>query len=166
VKKSARADNRGIFASLLLLYHLCHTDSPFAYHTALTSLTQPRIRALREPFKEIGNQLSAPPDAFLHPLSPALRTARRLRVILSQERFDPITYWHMFEDPDVSALEKAIIGWSSGRVRECAWDIVRKAYLEVSVDWVGLWLGLSPPEIEEWVRKKGHTIEKGRIKFR
>lgn len=171
-------DNRGLYASLLLLYHLCHSGSITAYTAALGELTRPKRTIFRAPFADSTSGSSGtngsqptekpklPPRPFLHPLDPSLRLARRLAQILSAERFDPVAYWGILADPKTSSAEGAMISWGTDRVRERAWEVMKRAYLEVRMEWAGEWLGLEEGEVGEWAEGKGAQVKDGRIKLR
>jgi hypothetical protein len=59
-----------------------------------------------------------------------------------------------------------MISWGTDNVRERAWEVLKKAYLEIGVGWAGEWLGLGEEEVEEWAKAKGTQVKDGRIKLR
>lgn len=163
------SDNRDLYISLLLLYHLCSSNSPTMYYSTLIDLTRPRAPNLRRPFADLTNippTSHTTPKPFLHPLSECLRLPRRLHHILSGDRFDPISFWRILREKGISESEREIISWASEKVRERAWEVMRRAYLEVRVDWAGEWLGLSEGEVGKYVKEKGMKVDNDRIKLR
>jgi hypothetical protein len=59
-----------------------------------------------------------------------------------------------------------MISWSTDKVRERAWEVLKKAYLEVGMEWAGEWLGLEEGEVGEWAKARGMQVKDGRIKLR
>ena len=158
-------------ASLLLLYHLCHTGSFEMYWSTLQSLTALRHRRLSRPYDSTAIAGSSERDRAV--VSPAaeepfisldqVRIATRCARYLSPHTFDPISFFHLALTSPVSAPrsasssiagpgeplmgsvsphERAIMQWAVPTVRDRAWAVMRKAYLEVRLPWAGQWVGI------------------------
>lgn len=191
------SDNRAEFASLLLLFHLCHSASTTMFHSTLIELTAPQTRSLRRPFEVADTNLATPArrplstktipqPAFLAiaDLTIPIRAAQHL----STHAFNPIAYFRLLA-PDgkgagvgsISPYERAILQWAAPSVRDRAWEVMRRAYMEVRVRWAGELLGIrgegtdggdvndeGREEVEGYVAGKGLTVEResGRIKLR
>ena len=165
---AGETDQRRLFASVLLLFHLCHTDSRSTYFSALSEWTSPKPRKLRTPFADLTNAPSTPPRCLDPPLvrPKILRLPMRAARSLAPESFDPVSFWQMTEDQNISTLERAMIRRASTRVRDRAWGAMKRAYVEVRVDWAGKWLGLDEEELNEWAAKEGAKVTEGRLKLR
>ena len=169
-------DRRIGFASILLLYHLAHGDSYRTFFSTLMSITNPTAAKLRRPFddlhqaSDIPDQPRAPttsPDAPIafckrRDLWYALRASRAL----AEETFNPLLYFALVSDPKASVYERAVLSWAAERVQKRAWGIMRKAYLECRLDWVGRWVGEDENEAGSWVEAEGGRVIDGKVPVR
>jgi hypothetical protein len=170
-------DRRAHFASMLLLYHLAHTGSTATFHSVLQDLTAPTTQRLQRPFDDVinippsapvssGSSVSSgsPPRAFLRreDLWYPIRAAQAL----AQETFSPIRFFRLVRDQRASPYERAMLSWATDRVRERAWVVMRRAYIEVGMEWAGGSLGLERAAVGPWVEQRGGRVDVGKIKLR
>ncbi len=157
------SDNRVEFASLLLLYHFAHSDSRSAFQSTLLELTAPSHRPLRSPFSD-DSPISPSAEPFLPPsgLSFAIQASRTL----APETFSPLAYFALLNDASASKSERTVLSWAEGRVRERAWAMMQRAYLEMSLEWVGRLAGYSEEEVLVWVKGRGGKIEGKKVRLR
>lgn len=167
---AAARDHRAEFARLLLLFHLVQ-NGPTAFHQAYLELTASSSITLRTPFADIsessaqGVNTKAPPEPpFLAPEH--LELPLRVCWILSPERFSPVTFFELLRDKHLTAYERAILAWATPSIRQRAWDVMKKSYMEVSVEWAGRWLGLGDTQVLSWASSQGCRVEQGRVKLR
>lgn len=154
-------DHRTQFASILLLLQLVQSGpSTSNFHSTLLQLTSPPPTRLYSKFT------SDPPttrrDRPLLPLS-SLSYAIQVSRALSVERFNPIRYFQLLNDKSVSSYERIVLGWARDRVRDRAWEVMKKAYMSMKLDWATQWTG---EEGEGWVEKRGGTHVDGVVKLR
>lgn len=168
------ADSRAEFARLLLLFHLVQNGQAAFFETYL-DLTLSRSISLRSPLADISTDEQTPQrrsEATRTPADPSFLKAAELYLplqvarLISLERFSPIGFFALLRDRRISPCERAILSWASESVRERAWVVLKKGYMEVSVEWAGRWLGLMGDELREWVEKQGCRIDGDRIKLR
>ncbi|RXK39650.1 hypothetical protein M231_03004 [Tremella mesenterica] len=165
---SSRRDAREEFASLLLLFHLVQdASSSTNFHSTLMELTNHQSRRLRTPFTH--SQLNSipptqPQDPFL--LRSALAYSIRAYHAVSVEHFSPLAYYALLDNPSASPYEKMILSWVESGIRERVWEVLKKTYLETSLEWGGRLLHLSLDQVESWAVNKGDKVESGRLKLR
>lgn len=164
-------DRRVQFASMLLLYHLAHTGSTATFHSVLQDLTAPTSQRLRTPFDDVINvPPSAPmssvtsPQAFLR--REDLWYPIRAAEALAQETFSPIRFFRLLRDERASPYERAMLSRAKDRVRERAWEVMRRAYIEIGMDWAAGSLGLEGAAVGSWVEQRGGRVDVGKIKLR
>ena len=156
-----REDSRVQFASILLLLQLVQGESSTSnIHSTLLRLTSPPPTRLYSKFT------SDPPttrrDQPLLPLS-SLSYAVQASRTLSTERFNPMRYFQLLDDDSVSTYERIVLSWAQDRVRERAWEVMKKAYMSMKLDWAVQWMS---EEGEGWVGKRGGTLVDGVVKLR
>jgi hypothetical protein len=154
-------DYRAQFASILLLLQLVQSEpSTSNFHSTLLQLTYPTPTRLYSKFT------SDPPttrqDYPLLPLS-SLTYAVQASRALSIERFDPMRYFQLLNDKSVSSYERIVLGWAEDRVRDRAWEVMKKAYMSMKLDWAVQWMS---EEGEGWVEKRGGKHVDGIVKLR
>lgn len=159
-------DNRIEFTSILLLYHLAHSRSRQIYHSTLINLTAPINHTLRSPFIDAASVPTPRTQPFI-PLS-SLTFAIKANKALAEETFDPFRYFSLITDTtNSSPYERAVLSWAEQDVRERAWKVLSRAYLDVRLDWAGKWIGEDDRgKIEDWAGKYGKTVEGGKIKLK
>lgn len=174
-------DRKAEFASLLLLYHLCHTASFELYWSTLQELTAPRRRQLRHqgfpgpPSYAPAPRDTAQPQQQTPFISAAeLQTARQCARYLSPRTFDPVAFFRLALDGSapgrshgdngggrvqvrISPHERATMQWAVPKVRDKAWAVMRKAYLEVRLPWAGEWLGMPQPTRLQAIERDGDS---------
>lgn len=159
-------DNRALFCSLLLLYHLVYADSRQTFQALLLELTRPPSRRrLRQPFSEPPSMAATPdPPPFIDRfcLSFATVAARAL----DPETFDPLLFVRLTGDLSASPYERQLLDLAQSRVRERAWAILAKAYLSTDLEWAGRLLGMTATEVEHLAWEKGIAVAGGRLKLR
>jgi hypothetical protein len=154
-------DNRIQFASILLLLQLVQSEASSSnFHATLLQLTSPTPTRLHPRFT------SSPPETCqndpllsLSSLSYAVKASRALSV----ERFNPMRYFQLLGDQTVSSYERIVLGWAQERVRQRAWEVMKKAYISLKLDWGRKWVG---GEAEAFAKKQGATCVDGTIKLR
>jgi hypothetical protein len=72
----------------------------------------------------------------------------------------------LVRDERVSPYERAILSWAADRVRERAWEVMRRAYIEIGMEWAGGSLGLEGGTVGPWVEQRGGRVDVGKIKLR
>ena len=154
-------DNRAQFASILLLLQLVRSESSStsAFHSTLLQLTSPPPTRLHPKFDSTPTTRQTRSLLPLTSLSFALEASRAL----SFERFDPIKYFILLEDERGSSYERIVLSWAEGRVRDRAWEVMKRAYISMGLDWACRWTG---EEGDEWVVKKGATCVDGVVRLR
>jgi hypothetical protein len=152
-------DNRAQFASILLLLQLVQTESTSAFHSTLIQLTSPPSTRLHPKFTSLSTNRHALPLVSVTSLSYALEASRALSI----ERFDPIKYSQLVNEERVSTYERIVLSWAEGRVRDRAWEVMKRAYISMGLDWACRWTG---EEGERWVEKKGGTVVDGIVRLR
>ncbi|ORX35285.1 hypothetical protein BD324DRAFT_652422 [Kockovaella imperatae] len=168
------SDSRVQFASVLLLYHLAHSNSYRTYHSTLISLTHPTQHRLRRPFHDLepevdairsrtsGNSPTRPFVSMKH-----LHFAASAARVLSEDSFDPVRYFALLSDSETSPYERAVLSWAEERVRDKAWTVMRRAYLECRVDWVGRWVGkMEERDVHDWLVSQNMAVVNGRVSLR
>lgn len=164
-------DNRTQFASILLLLQLVQSESTGAgagaFHATLIQLTSPTSQRLY-PKLQVSSSFSSTsisPDQRTRALIPrsSLNFAIRASRALSTERFDPLTYFSLLQDERVSTYERIVLSWSEGRVRDRAWEVMKRAYVSTGIGWAGKFVG---EKGEDWVVKRGTTCVDGVVKLR
>lgn len=153
-------DNRAEFASILLLLQLVQSESSTsAFHSTLLQLTSPPPTRLHPKFECTPTTRQTRSLLSLTSLSYALEASQALSV----ERFDPIKYFMLLEAERGSSYERIVLSWAEGRVRDRAWEVMKRAYISMGLDWACRWTG---EEGDKWVVKKGGTCVDGVLKFR
>ena len=179
-------DRKAEFASLLLLYHLCHSASFELYWSTLQEHTAPRRRQLRHqgspgsppPHAPAPRDIALPTQQQQTPFISAaeLQTARQCARYLSPHTFDPVAFFRLALDVStpvyppgpgggasrdtrtmISPHERAVMQWAVPRVRDRAWAVMRKAYLEVRLPWAGEWLGMPQPTQLQAIERDGDS---------
>lgn len=158
-KAASNTDSRAEFVSILLLYHLVQSQSPETFHSTLVDLTTPPRRAFG------GDQTSTGVFLPRDKLCFAMAASRALRA----ESFDPLLYFSLLK-PDSSRsspYQRAVLSWAKDRVREKAWSVLSKAYIDCETTWAARWIGYdTDKEIQDWVDQHQRRIEGGRVKLR
>ena len=160
-------DKRAEFASILLLHHLVQTASTSAYQTTLLDLTAPQCTRLRVPFAPVDankNVLRQEADEFIQ--RSRLSFAIQAAACLSVEQFDPLRYYALLRDPTASTYERAVLSWTKDRVQLRAWDVLKKAYLEVRLEWASRWLDVPVNDVAKWAIQHGARVDGGKLKLR
>lgn len=157
---------RAEFASILLLYHLSHSANTVNFHTALLEMTDPPVQRLH-PKSKFGDS-----NAVKYSTRPLVRRdqltyALRAYTALSAEQFDPLTYFRLLRDPDssVSAYERIVLSWAEERVRERAWEVMRRAYISTEITWTERFCGLQVDD-RGWIEQRGGRVEGTIVKLR
>jgi len=145
------ADNTAEFTSLLLLFHLAHSDSRSAFHSTLIELTAPHKRPLQSPFDN-DPPCSPPAEPFL--TRSALTYALRASRALAPDTFSPIEYFSLLTDPSASVYERMLLSWAEGRVRDRVLEIVQRAYRNIGMNWTGRLTGQSEEDAHAWVEMR------------
>jgi hypothetical protein len=166
-KLDVRDDERREMASLLLLFQLVHADSRPTFYSTSFQLTQPSSPQLRTQFLSA----SSPPDSRrLKPVpfisQQALHYANRAAKCMSLESFNPIEYFRLLDDTSASPYERIILSWAQERVRQRAWEMVSKGYLDCGLRWVSTVCGMPKGDVESWTKMKGKVVVDGRVKMR
>jgi hypothetical protein len=156
-----KEDNRAQFASILLLLQLVQSESSTSnFHSTLLQLTSPTPSRLYPQFTSHSPSTRQDhPLLSLSSLSHAIQVSRALSV----ERFNPIRYFQLLNDDSVSSYERIVLGWARDRVRDRAWEVMKKAYMSMKLDWAVQWMS---EEGEGWVEKRGGTHVDGVVKLR
>lgn len=157
----SRGDIRVQFASILLLLQLVQTEASSSnFHATLLQLTSPPPTRLYPRFTSSSPETRQDdPLLSLSSLSYAVNASRALSV----ERFNPMQYYQLLGDQSVSSYERIVLGWAQDRVRERAWEAMKKAYISVRLDWGRKWVG---GEAEAFASKQGASCIDGTIKLR
>jgi hypothetical protein len=82
---------------------------------------------------------------------------------LSVERFDPIKYFALINDETVSSYERTVLSWAEERVKERAWQVMKRAYISMGLDWA---CRVTGEKGSEWVEKRGGAYVDGVVKLR
>ena len=157
------SDRRAEFASLLLLYHLAHSHSSTAFHSTLVELTAPSRRPLRALFSS--DPATTPTTKPFLPLV-ALKYAIRAARVLAPETLDPLGYLSLLDDPSVKTYERTLLSWAKETMREKAWLVMQKAYLELGIAWAGRIMSLGEADVDVWVRERCGKVERGKVRTR
>lgn len=157
--KDAPKDNRAQFASILLLLQLVQSESSSTFHSTLLQLTSPPPTRLHPKFE--CTPTTRQTRSLLSPtsLSYALEASRALSI----ERFDPIKFFQLVKDERASSYERIVLSWAEGNVRDRAWEVMKRAYISMRLDWACRWTG---EEGDGWVVKKGATCVDGVVRLR
>jgi hypothetical protein len=157
-------DQRVQFASILLLLQLVQSENPAAFHSTLTSLTSPIVVRLHPKLSSNSRSPERTGRGDRPLLSvPDLSFANQASRAISVERFDPLAYFALLRDERVSSYERTVLGWAEGRVRNRAWEMMKRAYISTGLDWANRLLG---EEGEDWVSQRGTTCVDGLVKMR
>lgn len=152
-------DSRAEFVSILLLYHLVQSQSPETFHSTLVDLTSPPRRAFGITDPSTVDFLPRDKLCF------AMAASRALRA----ESFDSLLYFSLLK-PDSSRsspYQRAVLSWAKDRVREKAWSVLSKAYIDCETTWAARWIGYgNDKEIQDWVDQHQRRIEGGQVKLR
>lgn len=156
-----RENNRAQFASILLILQLVQSEpSTSNFHSTLLQLTSPTPTRLYAKFaSDPPTTRQDQPLISLSSLSYAVQASRALSI----ERFNPMRYFQLLNDDSVSSYERIVLGWAEDRVRDRAWEVMKKAYMSMKLDWATQWTG---EEGEGWVEKRGGTHVDGAVKLR
>lgn len=162
---ASTSDQRIHFASLLLLYHLVLSSSA-VFQGQYEDLTLPSRPALApNPNSEPSSSPSTPnTPPFVS--SSDLVTVKRARKALSADLFDPLKYWALLADDRTTSYERAILAWAGNGVRERAWEMIKKVYIELGLERAGQMLNLPEEELLAFAAEKGAKVDNGRIKLR
>lgn len=153
--------NRVEFASIRLLYQLVQSDSPASFHEALLEITSPRPTRLHPKSNTAPITYNLPTLLPRERLQHALKAARAI----SSTSFNPLAYFALLQDPMASKYERIILSWAEDKVRDRAWEVMRKAYISTELHWAGRVCGLKSGE-EEWVKSKGASVVGTVVKLR
>nr|XP_019001813.1 uncharacterized protein I203_05520 [Kwoniella mangroviensis CBS 8507]OCF65274.1 hypothetical protein I203_05520 [Kwoniella mangroviensis CBS 8507] len=174
-EEKKKKDGRKEFIILFLLYQLViigENEFWSNYH----QLTQSsRKKKLNRPFDDITSNIDdfknfnqierngTTESPFVAPSSIAL--AVNIARIISPDQFDPIRYFQLF-NTQTTEYEKVILSWGEDRIRQRAWEVLKKAYMACSIEWAVKFLGLNEGEVERWVEERGGKVEGGLVKLR
>ncbi|KAK8861688.1 hypothetical protein IAR55_002511 [Kwoniella newhampshirensis] len=183
-------DRRVEFASLLLLYHLVVSGRQTFFDT-LMGLTCPPRRDMarsRDPFlndpntsiprsdggaksetKTESEKGHGTPDGHPFVSLDDVGFARKAAIALGEETFSPLMYFNLISTSKPSATityESAILRWKEGEVRDKTWEIMKKGYLSVGVEWAGKFAGIDVKEVKAWAEGKEGKMEAGIVKLR
>lgn len=155
-------DHRVEFASLRLLYTLVQSESRTTFHNTLLELTVPPSQRL---YPKSGDT-----SIVTYRLSGLLRRdqlrfALEASRALSIDTFNPLDYFALLRNPRASPYERIVLGWAREKVKERAWEVMRKAYLSTEVGWAQRLCGLEGGE-EDWLTRKEARIEGTLVKLR
>jgi hypothetical protein len=154
-------DHRVQSASILLLLQLVQSEpSTSNFHYTLLQLTSPPPTRLYSKFT------SHPPSTRQdHPLLSlsSLSYAVQASQALSIERFLPMRYFQLLNDDAVSSYERLVLSWARERVRDRSWEVMKKAYMSMTLDWAVQWMN---EEGEGWVEQRGGKHVDGVVKLR
>jgi hypothetical protein len=156
-----KEDHRAQFASILLLLQLVQSGpSTSTFHSTLLQLTSPPPSRLYSKFTP-----DPPTTRQDHPLLSlsSLTYAEQASRALSKERFNPMRYFQLLNDDSVSSYERIVLGWARDRVRDRAWEVMKKAYMSMKLDWAVQWMS---EEGEGWVEKRGGALVDGVVNLR
>lgn len=165
---STNPDMRIEFSSILLLFHLSHTDSFQIFKSTLLSLTSVYGKPLfpkypvNPPERQSTSNSIQTPFTSTSDLSFAIRASQAL----SPHRFSPLAFFALLAEPTATPYERIVLGWAESRVKERAWEVMRKAYLGVGTEWAARWLAMKDSEVESWVKERGGRMEAKVIKTR
>lgn len=79
---------------------------------------------------------------------------------------NPHLFFMTLKDPSLDPHERVMLSWAQERIRERAFAVLRKAYIDAGIDWVFATLGFTEKEGREWVEKQGLRIVGGKVKLR
>lgn len=147
-------------ASIRLLYQLVESDSEASFHNTLLEITSPPSTRLYP--KSSTGQVIYCLDPLLRQdqLEYALKASRAL----STASFNPLAYFALLEDSRASGYERIVLSWAEEKVRDRAWEVMRKAYISTDLRWAGRICGLE--DGEEWVKSKGASVVGTIVKLR
>jgi len=156
-----KEDHRVQFASIQLLLQLVQSQpSTSNFHSTLLQLTSPPPTRLHSKFTSHSPTIRRDrPLLSLSSLSYAVTASRALSI----ERSNLMRYFQLLNDKSVSSYERIVLGWAQDRVRDRAWEVMKKAYMSMRLDWATQWVG---EEGEGWVEKRGGTLVDGVVKLR
>lgn len=160
-----RMDDLGLsarveFASILLLYHLSQATTISSFLTSLQEITDPPVQRLHPKFRQTVS-FTTRPLLRRDQLSYAVRASQAL----SSDRFDPIGYFRLLEDTTASAYERIVLSWAEERVRDRAWEVLRRAYISTEMRWAERVCGLATTR-EGWLVEKGAKLEGTVVRLR
>lgn len=72
-------------------------------------------------------------------------------------------YFQLLSDESVTTYERIVLGWAQDRVQDRAWEIMKKAYMSMKLDWACRWTG---EDGNEWVDKRGGNCVDGIVKLK
>ncbi|TXT12580.1 uncharacterized protein COLE_02990 [Cutaneotrichosporon oleaginosum] len=181
-------DNRAHFASLLLVYHLVHSQRK-EYQRMFEVLTLPpaplRVAPGLDDIPSLANlslrtpsppslsptpthrTIPAPTPAFIAPSS--LRFAEAAARALAHETFDPLSFAALTRPGsggDAGDLALTVLSWAAPTVRERVRALMRQSYMSVPLPWAARLLGLTDSGAEAWAREEGLTVAHGIVKLR
>jgi hypothetical protein len=118
--------------------------------------------------------LIPPPDTTPFTTPAHLSFARRAARALAPETFDSLAFGRMVRGTSKRggdhpvALERALLAWAAGRVRDMAGERLKKAYLSTSTEWAAalLNLELEAGEMLMWAMANGAGVRDGVVKLR
>ncbi|WWC88053.1 uncharacterized protein L201_002956 [Kwoniella dendrophila CBS 6074] len=163
---SIKKDTREEFISLFFLYQLINLGEK-DFWSSYFELTNPTRKSLRQPFKETDHayQTNGPRQQVEPFISPSeLQWVISIARSISVDHFNPIKYFKLYNG--ATEYEKSILSWGEHKIRERAWEIMRKAYLSTGQEWAKRFLGVNQEHLAKWIEEKGFKVESGLIKLR
>ncbi|WVQ64989.1 uncharacterized protein L199_003159 [Kwoniella botswanensis] len=177
IHQEEKKERRKEFVILFLLYQLVIIGEN-EFWSNYQQLTQPlEKKRLRRHFDDISNtsttndsqiqdqskRNNTTESPFISPSSITL--AVNIARTISPDRFDPIRYFQI-TNTRTTEYEKVILSWGEDKIRQRAWEELRKAYMTCSIGWAGKFLGLDEGEVERWVDERGGKVEGGMVRLR
>ncbi|WVN87157.1 uncharacterized protein L203_102333 [Cryptococcus depauperatus CBS 7841] len=155
------------FTSLLLVYHLV-TGGQVAFNEIWSDLIHPRVGRLRtrlNPENAVVTTWATAP--FVEPCH--LGFAKRASQCLSEHAFNPLTFFSLI-DPcspiPSSSYERTVLTWAVPQVREKAWLVLKRGYVNTNLDWARQILGLERSLAEEWIKCDRAKVERDMVLLR
>ncbi|WWC68517.1 uncharacterized protein I206_102446 [Kwoniella pini CBS 10737] len=154
------------FTSLYLLYQLTILGEK-EFWSIYFQLTQSPRKYLKRPFDHTSTSYSQ--DSQNEVEKPFITTEEiNLSVLIARSisfhSFDPIRCFKLVKQ--ATTYERVILSWGEDKIRERAWEVMRKAYMSNGIKWAERFLGVKEDEMDEWVERKGLKVDHGIIKLR
>ncbi|WWC60429.1 uncharacterized protein I303_103001 [Kwoniella dejecticola CBS 10117] len=163
-------DRRKEVTSLFLLYQLVILGEK-EFWSSYFELTSPcRRKTLRQPFDGTHTFLSHDRNESQGGIDEPFIDSRDVQLAVSIARsisphsFDPIRCFRLLER--ATTYERAILAWGEYKIRERAWELLKKAYMSTGIGWAGRMLGVQEDEVGKWVMGKEARVDQGIIKLR
>lgn len=186
---SQSTDSRCHFASLLLLYQLCHLDNPEQFLVFYNDWTSPFRPSKRRKRRTEDVILSHDQEAltdqnngpFASPTDTNIRLAMSIYSALAIT--SPIAYARCQQQPGLTEHQRILLDWGAINLRDKVWEVMKKSYLSMTLEWAGRLLLLpdSLPtqassldewddprlgRVREWCSTKGLRVEGDKVHMR